>query len=132
MVKKVLIVGLPESGKTTLMNKFMEWAKIDGTEMRRFMNDWDFSLEGRKKQAERLGLIASISNRDVVVSYICPTHECMEIFLKQCPDVFVIWMDTIKTSRYPDTNKMWQEPKYYDMRIKDFDYDMELIRRAIT
>jgi len=113
------------------MNKFKEWAKIDGTEIRRFMNDWDFSVDGRKKQAERLGLIASVADRDVVVSYICPTHECMEVFLKNCPDAYVIWMDTVKESRYADTNALWENPAYFDMRINDFGYVFEDIRKAI-
>ena len=55
--KKILIMGLPGAGKTYLANILhkiigAEWINAD--EVRRKANDWDFSEEGRKRQALRM------------------------------------------------------------------------------
>ena len=61
MQKKILIMGLPGSGKTTLANKLVPmlnavWLNAD--EVRKSHNDWDFSAEGRTRQAERMKRLA--------------------------------------------------------------------------
>ena len=55
-MKKILIMGLPGSGKTTLVSKLVplinaKW--LDADEVRKTADDWDFSEEGRKRQAKR-------------------------------------------------------------------------------
>ena len=61
MQKKILIMGLPGSGKTTLAKKLVAmlnavWLNAD--EVRKEHNDWDFSPEGRTRQAERMKRLA--------------------------------------------------------------------------
>ena len=54
---KVLIFGLPNSGKTTLAKKLYEelkWSWFNADEVRKQFNDWDFSPEGRLRQALRM------------------------------------------------------------------------------
>ena len=56
-MKKILIMGLPGSGKTTLASKLIpllnaKWVNND--EIRKDANDWDFSEEGRIRQAKRM------------------------------------------------------------------------------
>ena len=55
-MKKILIMGLPGSGKTTLASKLVPLIKakwINADEVRKAADDWDFSEEGRKRQAKR-------------------------------------------------------------------------------
>ena len=56
---KILIFGLPGSGKTTLATYLIDllgedtvWYNAD--EVRKANNDWDFTDEGRLRQAERM------------------------------------------------------------------------------
>ena len=58
---KILIMGLPGSGKTTLASKLVpllnaKW--INNDEARKAANDWDFSEEGRIRQAKRMADLA--------------------------------------------------------------------------
>ena len=59
-MKKILIMGLPGSGKTTLASKLVplinaKWINAD--EVRKSNNDWDFSDKGRLRQAQRINFI---------------------------------------------------------------------------
>ena len=118
-MKKILIMGLPGAGKTTLASKLVpllnaKWLNAD--EVRKEANDWDFSEEGRKRQAKRMADFA-IKLKDegnfVVADFICPTPEARSLF----PADFIIWVDTIKEGRFDDTNKMFVKPDKYDFHV---------------
>ena len=54
---KILIFGLPGSGKTTLAKPFAELiggVHVNADEIRTHYDDWDFSTEGRMRQANRM------------------------------------------------------------------------------
>ncbi len=119
---KILIMGLPGSGKTTHARKVIlrvqsegktvEWLNAD--EIRKKANDWDFSSPGRIRQAERLRALADESEADVVVcDFIAALEQQRQIFDAD----FTIWMDTIKKGRFEDTNQVFEPPTKYDMRI---------------
>ena len=120
---KILIMGLPGSGKTTLAKLLAPmfnaiWLNAD--EVRKEANDWDFSEQGRIRQANRMNTLAKeaiANNRIVVADFICPTEKTRKDFNAD----YTIFMDTIKEGRYDDTNKMFEVPKDYDFRIEYFD-----------
>ena len=118
-MKKILIMGLPGAGKTTLAKKIVslinaKWLNAD--EIRKKANDWDFSEEGRKRQAKRMANFAKQLKEEgnyVVADFICPTPEARRLF----PADFTIWVDTIKEGRFDDTNKMFVKPDKYDFHV---------------
>ena len=120
---KILIMGLPGSGKTTLAKLLAPmfnaiWLNAD--EVRKEANDWDFSEQGRIRQANRMNTLAKeaiANNRIVVADFVCPTEKTRKDFNAD----YTIFMDTIKEGRYDDTNKMFEVPKEYDFRIEYFD-----------
>ena len=121
--KKILIMGLPGSGKTTLASKLVPLIKakwLNADQIRSEANDWDFSIEGRKRQADRMNKFANKFLEDgfnVVADFVCPTPEARLSFN---PD-HIIWLNTIEKSRFEDTNKLFIKPEKVDLEIKNKD-----------
>jgi adenylylsulfate kinase len=119
MEMKILIMGLPGSGKSTLAEPFAQlvngvWLNADA--VRKEYNDWDFSPEGRIRQAQRMRYLADgvvRAGRVAVADFVCPTEQARAEF---APD-YTVWMDTIKSGRFEDTNKMFQPPKHVDYHV---------------
>ena len=123
---KILIMGLPGSGKTTLAKLLAPmfnavWLNADI--VRKEAEDWDFSNEGRKRQSLRMWTLAEEAvdkNRNVVADFICPTEETRNEFRAD----YTVWMDTIKEGKFEDTNKMFEVPSKYDFRVTHMDATM--------
>ena len=123
---KILIMGLPGSGKTTLaqmMAPRLNAVWLNADEVRKEANDWDFSEDGRRRQSLRMRSLAEGAvgnNRTVVADFVCPTKKTREHFGAD----YTVWMDTIKEGRFDDTNKMFEEPTEYNTRVTSKDAEM--------
>jgi len=116
---KILIMGLSGSGKTTLaeeLHRLTKFPHINADKVRKEYNDWDFSVEGRIRQAKRIKALSDkFSN--CIADFIAPTHEVRMLF---CANILV-WVDTIKESQYKDTDKIFTKPLKYDYRVTSQD-----------
>lgn len=115
-------MGLPGSGKTTLAKclveklresgKSVSWFNAD--EIRARYDDWDFSNQGRIRQAERMKTLADLSTDDlVIVDFVAPLKQMRTIFAAD----FTVWMNTIDSGRFQDTNKVFEKPDKVDLII---------------
>ena len=129
-MKRILIMGLPGAGKTTLSEKLRNlleandkkviWLNAD--RVRREYDDWDFSREGRIRQSKRMYELSTRIECDFVIAdFVAPMVEMREIFQAD----FTIWMDTIVQGRFADTNSVFDQPLKFDLRIQDFNYNID-------
>lgn len=122
MTSRVLIMGLPGSGKTTLAKKIFQLLEcrnlkviwINADKIRKEYNDWDFSTEGRIRQSRRIRDLADKIECDYVIAdFVAPLQEMRDIFSAD----FTVWVDTIAEGRFEDTNKAFVKPILYDFKV---------------
>jgi hypothetical protein len=119
----IQIIGLPGSGKTALAKELKERINaihLNADEVRSSVNsDLGFTAEDRIEQARRMGAMARLISQQgfpVIVDFICPTEETRKAFGFAN---IVVWVDRIKQGRFEDTNKLWQDPQHFNIRILD-------------
>jgi len=140
MSQRILIMGLPGSGKTTLAGELKTYLEKHGDmsygralnehigsfgcevnwfnadDIRRKYNDWDFSNDGRIRQSIRMFQFSMESGGDYVIcDFVAPLVEMRNNFKAD----WTIWVDTIREGRYADTNAAFVEPEQYDFRITE-------------
>ena len=116
---KILIFGLPGSGKTTLAKPFAELiggVHINADAVREAYDDWDFTPEGRMRQAQRMRHLSDgvvMAGKIAVADFVCPTEAARAEF---DPD-YTVWMDTIEKGRFEDTNAIFEQPPECDYHV---------------
>lgn len=126
MYSKVLICGLPGSGKTTFA-KFLidEYRKnnlpyywLNGDKVREDSNDWDFSMDGRLRQTVRMCNLANgVKDKDVIIDYVCPLEE----YRYMLSPTYTVFLDTGTNTKHENTKKIFEIPASPNLVIRDKD-----------
>jgi hypothetical protein len=120
MMRKILVMGLPGAGKTTLSKNLarrLNAVHFNADEVRTEVNkDLGFSLPDRIEHARRLGWLCDQVVRTgtyVIADFICPTPETRAAF----GPAFVVWLDRVQRSRYADTDQIFVAPSPVNVRV---------------
>jgi len=117
---KILVFGLPGSGKSTFAKQLTadtDMPHFNADEIRGLFKDWDFSPEGRLRQVFRMVDLCQIANKTCVVDFVCPYNLYRKDY-----DI-TVWMNTIESGRFEDTNKIFEKPTQVDYEITNYNYD---------
>ena len=136
MKKKILVYGLPGSGKTWLssrLQKTMGCSWFNADKIREMANDWNFDKDARSREARRMRNIADYEKsvgHSVICDFVCPTKITREIYEAD----ITIYMDTISEGRFEDTNKMFEKPAFGEptIHITEFLSDAKIEELAQT
>jgi hypothetical protein len=118
--RKILVMGLPGAGKTTLVNSLaplLNAVVFNADAVRaNLWRDLGFSREDRVEHARRMGWMSDRvveAGGTVIADFICPTAQTRAAF----GEAFTIWLDRIDAGRFEDTNRMFVPPERFDMRV---------------
>ena len=120
MTRKILIMGLPGAGKTTLatvLAPLLNAVVFNADAVRANLSrDLGFSHDDRVEHARRMGWMCDRvveAGGTVIADFICPTADTRAAF----GDAFTIWVDRIAEGRFQDTNRMFVAPERFDLRV---------------
>jgi hypothetical protein len=120
-MRKILVMGLPGAGKTTLattLAPLLNAVVFNADAVRaNISRDLGFGHADRIEHARRMGWICdrvAEAGGTVIADFVCPTEETRAAF----GDAFTIWLDRISASRFEDTNRMFVPPKRFDLRVR--------------
>lgn len=130
---KILIFGFPGSGKTTLAKPLAELISgvhINADAVRATYDDWDFTPEGRMRQMQRMRCLSDgvvMAGKIAVADFVCPTQAARLGFDAD----FTVWMDTIKESRFEDTNKLFEAPEKCNYHVSKWFTDTPAVLNKV-
>ena len=119
-MRKILIMGLPGAGKTTLattLAPLLNAVTFNADAVRENLSrDLGFSHEDRVEHARRMGWMCDRvleAGGTAIADFICPTEETRAAF----GPAFTIWVDRIRAGRFADTNRLFTAPVQFDFRV---------------
>jgi len=120
VMRKILIMGLPGAGKTTLAHALaplLNAVTFNADAVRANLSrDLGFSHEDRVEHARRMGWMCDRvveAGGAAIADFVCPTGATRAAF----GDAFTIWVDRISAGRFEDTNQMFVAPARFDLRV---------------
>jgi nucleoside-triphosphatase THEP1 len=123
MTRKILIMGLPGAGKTTLARVLaprLNAVHFNADDVRREINkDLGFAPADRIEQARRMGWLCDQVVKIgcfAIADFICPTEEARAAF-EASGSSFIVWVDRVRQSRFEDTDRIFVAPERYDLRV---------------
>lgn len=126
MSKIILAFGLPGSGKTTFCKHLIQEMKeismvhLNADEIRAQYNDWDFSMEGRIRQAKRMRDEADKQDSEYILcDFVCPIDKLRRELFKDC---YTVFLNTINEGRFDDTNKIFEYPQLDTVNFEIHDF----------
>ena len=121
MRRKILIMGLPGAGKTTLataLAPLVNAVLFNADAVRANLSrDLGFSHEDRIEHARRMGWMCDRvveAGGTVIADFICPTSETRAAF----GEAFTVWVDRIESGRFEDTNRIFAAPPTCDLHVR--------------
>src|SRR5215831_14675454 len=121
MNRKILVMGLPGSGKTTItraLAPMLNAVVFNNDEVRANINrDLGFTMEDRVEQARRMGWLCDRvveSGGTAIADFICPTPATRAAF----GEAFTVFIDRIDAGRFEDTNRVFVPPERFDVRVE--------------
>ena len=115
----ILLTGLSGSGQTTLAKKIVYHCggtHFNADSVRALHNDWDFSIEGRDRQVLRMTELKEQAEGLVVLDFICPKESSRKFINAD----LTIFLDTVTSSKYPDTDKVYEKPVSPEIHVKEW------------
>jgi cytidyltransferase-like protein len=118
--RKILIMGLPGAGKTSLaiaLAPLLNAVVFNADAVRVNLSpDLGFGHEDRIEHARRMGWMCDRvveAGGTVIADFICPTPETRAAF----GDAYTIWLNRIEAGRFEDTNRMFIAPERFDLVV---------------
>ncbi|MBP78602.1 MAG: adenylyl-sulfate kinase [Deltaproteobacteria bacterium] len=125
----ILLTGLSGSGKTTLAKKIVYecgGTHFNADTVRAKHNDWDFSVGGRDRQVKRMVELKERTEGLIVLDFICPKESSRKFINAD----LTIFLDTVTSSKYLDTDKVYEKPINPDFHLKEWS-ETEMVLSAI-
>jgi hypothetical protein len=124
VAKKIVILGLPGAGKTTLaraLAPLIEAVHFNADAVRAAISrDLGFALADRVEHARRMGWLCDqvvAAGHHAIADFVCPTAATRAAF----GSAFTVFVDTIAAGRFADTNAMFEPPDRVDYLVQEKD-----------
>ena len=123
-MKKILVMGLPGAGKTTLsleLAKLLNAVHFNADEIRKEVNkDLGFEPQDRIEHARRMGRLCDIVVRTgqyAIADFVCPIPETREAF--GLDNTLVVFVNRTPVRNFADTTKMFVAPNKSHVVVTD-------------